>query len=180
MSAEEPSSAFWALSSALLLPPVARAVLDGETDLARRFWEARVRETFFRQARIGRDFHRLVDIDTPFWRARRAFPDDLPAHAEPGGARLERRVVVRGGRLEEGEVLVTPTEPGGVAFVGGHPIVPVVRRRGGAGLPEPRSFAERIMPEAPPEEAEMVRRWLAQRGIPCQDHEEMTMTEGVR
>ena len=168
---------FWALSSALAAVPMLRALVEGEPELAARFHRERVVAAFWRQARIGRDFHRLVDAPGPFWAARRCWPDAAPAHATVARAALRRRVVVAGGRLAEGEVLVTPRDPDGVAFVAGVPVAPVLARLGAGPLPDPAAFHSRILPEAPPATAELVHGWLASRGIGCAPDREIQRQE---
>ncbi|WP_428687113.1 flavin-dependent monooxygenase QhpG, partial [Roseibium sp.] len=118
---------FWALSSALAAVPAVLTYLETPArgqDLAARFYRDRVVETFWRQARTGRDFYRLEqDLAAyPFWSRRAAWPDGAPAHAPADDARLERRVVVENNRLKERDVLVTPQDPDGVAFVAGIPV----------------------------------------------------------
>jgi hypothetical protein len=156
---------FWALSHALAAGPMLRAILDGEAELARAFHRARVAAQFWRQARIGRDFHRAAGFDTPFWRARAAWPDDAPAHTAAPAVVLRRQVVVRDGRLVEAEALVTPRDPDGVAFVAGREIAPVLRRLDGAPLPAKAEFCARVLPEAPPAEAGLIHDWLTDRGV---------------
>ncbi len=156
---------FWAVSSALAAQPLARALLDGEVALAARFHEARIAAAFFRQARIGRDFHRLSGFGGPFWAARAAFPDDLPAHgAGPERPRLRRQVVVRDGRLAEALALVTARDPEGVAFFGAVEIAPALARLGPGPLPPEAGFA-RALPEAPPAAASAFRTFLLHRGV---------------
>ena len=82
---------FWALSSALMLPPILAALEAGEVSLARRFWRDRAAATFWRQARVGRDLHRMAGLSGPFWEARAAWPDDAPAHAEVARPALRRK-----------------------------------------------------------------------------------------
>ena len=142
---------FWAISSALAAVPSVMTLLEGgDPDLATRFYRHRVVGTFWRQARIGRDFYRLeADLAVhPFWAARTAWPDNEPAHATAGDIRLERRVIVDGNRLREREVLITPQDPEGVAFVCGLPVSDLLdlSRTGSA-----------------PAEA---LRWLESRGLP--------------
>jgi menaquinone-9 beta-reductase len=156
---------FWAISSALAAPPMLRAILDGQVVLACAFYRDRVAATFWRQARIGRDFHRMSGLATPFWASRSAWPDDEPAHRRVEAASLRHGVVVRDGRLVEAEVLVTPREPDGVAYVAGREIAPVLRRLGGSALPGRAEFCARILPEAPPAEAALVHDWLVDRGV---------------
>ena len=157
---------FWALSSALAAPPLVRALLDGEVALARAFYGHRVVETFWRQARIGRDFHRAANLTGPFWARRAAWPDDEPAHqAGATPPRLERRVVVRDGRLAEADVLVSHRDPGGAAFVHGVEIGPILRRLGPDALPDRRAFATRVVPDLPPDQAGAIHAWLMDRGV---------------
>ena len=118
---------FWALSSALAAVPAILTILEDRAngpDLAARFYRSRVVDTFWRQARTGRDFYRLEEYlaELPFWAARASWPDDAPSHHAAASVRIERRVVVEGNRLKEREVLVTPRDPSGVAFVAGIPV----------------------------------------------------------
>ena len=71
--------------------------------------------------------------------ARAAWPDGAPSHPTAEELRLERRVVVAGHRLAERDVLVTPQDPDGVAFVCGIPVGKLLDRLrgGGADLPPP-------------------------------------------
>jgi len=145
---------FWALSSALAAVPGVLTLLEGgDPDLAARFHRHRVVGTFWRQARIGRDFHRLeTDLAAhPFWSARAAWPDDEPAHVVADGIRLERRVVVDGNRLRERDVLITPQDPEGVAFVCG------------LAVPDLLALSRTGARETAPAEA---LRWLQSRGLP--------------
>jgi 2-polyprenyl-6-methoxyphenol hydroxylase-like FAD-dependent oxidoreductase len=170
---------YWALASALAAPPMARALLDGEAELARRLHRERVAATFWRQARIGRDFHRAAGFGGPFWAARAAWPDDAPAHATVDAPTLRRRAVVRDGRLVEADTLATPLDPDGVAFVAGQPIGPVLARLGSGPLPDLAAFRAQIAPDAPPEAAAVLHGWLASRGFasprrPAESQQEVT------
>ncbi|MBD1544927.1 NAD(P)/FAD-dependent oxidoreductase [Roseibium aggregatum] len=144
---------FWAISSALAAVPSVLTLLEGEDpDLAARFYRHRVVGTFWRQARIGRDFYRLeTDLAAhPFWAARAAWPDNEPAHAVADATRLDRRVVVDGNRLKEREVLITPQDPEGVAFVCGLPV---------------RELLELSRTEARATGPAEALRWLESRGL---------------
>jgi len=154
---------FWALSSALAAVPMVLTILESAekgSALASRFYRDRVVETFWRQARVGRDFHSLeTDLaGHPFWARRAAWPDDQPAKAVPKSARTETRVVVDNNRLAERMVLVTPEDPGGVAFVAGLPVGDLVTFFGAKALetsvPEPRTPAHRA-----------ALAWLESRGL---------------
>lgn len=168
---------FWALASALMAVPLASALIDGQAALAARFYRDRVVSTFERQARVGRDFYRASGLDGPFWTARSLWPDETAAEPlPPEKPHLERRVIVRGGRLAEAEVLVTPQDPEGAAFVGGVEIAPVLARLGRGPMPDRAAFAARILPETPPETAGRIFDWLAERGIttaPALKHKEV-------
>lgn len=155
---------FWALSSALALGPVIDAIAAGRADLAQRFHRDRVAATFLRQARIGRDFHRLVDAhaDAPFWAPRRAWPDDAPAHRAVAAPRRGARVTVENGRLTEVATIVTPEEPDGVAFLLGRPVGPILDRLR-AGAPPRADFPAAIIPDAPEAEALAIHDWLVAR-----------------
>ncbi len=158
---------FWALSSALSAVPLVHALLAGEEELAGRFYSDRLTETFWRQARIGRDFHRLVQDwpDAGYWSKRQVWPDDEPAHAEVAEPRISRRVVVRDGRLVEAEAVVTAAEPGGVAFVCGHEIAPLLRRLRRDPPADAESFHHRFLPDASPGEAAQILGWLKSRAL---------------
>ena len=156
---------FWAISSALMAPPIARAILDGRADLARDFYRDRVVETFWRQARIARDFYAAPGHDGAFWRARRSWPDGEPAHPVIDHPRLERRVLLRDSRLARGEVLVTAADPGGAAFVLGQEIAPILRALGGRPLPRLPAFHRDYLPELPAAVAAGLHGWLINRGL---------------
>ena len=157
---------FWALGSALMAVPLAEALGRGETDLAARFYADRVVGTFERQARVGRDFYCAAGLESAFWTRRSAWPDDRPAETPPPASPyLDRRVVVRGGQLAETEVLVTPQDPDGAAFVGGIEIAPVLHRLAHRALPDRKHFTERILPDVPPALAGCIHDWLSERGV---------------
>lgn len=159
---------FWALSSALAAPPLVAAIMAGETDLASAFYRDRVVETFWRQARIGRDFHRLAGLHTPFWARRAAWPDNAPAHPEVAEPQLQRRVIVRDGRLVDAEVLITAHDPGGAAFVYGVELAPILRRLDDQRLPDRETFCSHIVPDIARETAIDLYNWLTDRGVRTQ------------
>jgi hypothetical protein len=161
---------FWALSSALMLPPILAALEAGEAGLARRFWRDRAAATFWRQARVGRDLHRMAGLSGPFWEARAAWPDDAPAHAEVARPAIRRQVVVEGGRLVEAEAVVAPNAPDGAAFLAGRPLVPLLRALGPRlGNPAmPRATPEALAPHLPgctAAEARAAFDWLSAAGL---------------
>lgn len=156
---------FWAVSSALMAVPIARALLAGEADLARDFYRNRVAETFWRQARVGRDFYREAGFKSPFWQQRAAWPDDAPAHDTDIRPHTAMRVVVQDGFLVRREVLITRDAPGGAAFAAGQEIVPLLRRLNGQPLPDAARFHSAVLPEAPPQAARAIHQWLLSQGF---------------
>ncbi|WP_264214552.1 flavin-dependent monooxygenase QhpG [Leisingera thetidis] len=156
---------FWAVSSALMAVPIARALLAGEAALARDFYRNRVAETFWRQARVGRDFYREAQFQTPFWQQRAAWPDDAPAHDTDIRPHVGTRVVVQDGQLARREVLITREAPGGAAFAAGQEIVPLLRRLNGRPLPDAARFHRSVLPEAPPRAARAIHQWLLSQGF---------------
>lgn len=120
---------FWAVSSALAATAVrhtltARPGPESER-LCRQYLAMRAVDVSLRNARIGRDFMRLETRfqDSPFWAARRAFPDDLPAHEQLDAITVDSMPVVRNGMLEEMDILRTPRTPTGIAWFGQIPAV---------------------------------------------------------
>ncbi|MDC0657899.1 tryptophan 7-halogenase [Leisingera sp. SS27] len=156
---------FWAVSSALMAVPVARALFAGEADLARDFYRNRVAETFWRQARVGRDFYREAGFQTPFWQQRAAWPDEAPAHETDIRPHTAMQVVVQDGFLARREVLITRDAPGGAAFAAGQEIVPLLRRLNGQPLPDAERFHSAVLPEAPPQAAQAIHQWLLSQGF---------------
>ena len=123
---------FQALSSATTAPAIINTLLlsPQHTALALDFHASRLRETFLRFARIGRDFYAAEArwADEPFWRERSAWPDALAAHAPVAridGAAL--RPVVEDGLIREREVLITSEQPLGVWRVEGVEVAPLLR-----------------------------------------------------
>ena len=116
---------FQSLSSALQAPMVVHTLLNHPADAphAQRFHTERVQGLFHRFARIGRDFYAQEArwADQPFWAARRAWPDALPAHGANGHAspHIEQRPVVDRDRIRLAEVLVTAEQPLGIWHVDG-------------------------------------------------------------
>lgn len=157
---------FWALSSALMLPPLLSALENGNTALAHRFYVDRVCDTFWRQARVARDFYALCSYpDSPFWTERRSWPDAEPAHADITAPFLGRKVVVQDGKLTEARVLHTRFEPDGAGFVIGLPLAPVLDRFGAGPIPPADLFTAQL-PQFPPAQARNLHRWLQSRGVP--------------
>jgi len=135
---------FEAIASATAAAAVINTVLRRPDDagIARAFYEERVRLAFERFARIGRDFYALERRwpDADFWRERRAWPDDRPAHAPPSAAapRLEARPVLEDGFIVARRVVVTADQPRGVWRVDGVPVADLLdwrRSHDGDDLP---------------------------------------------
>ena len=133
---------FQSLSSGLIAPAVINTLLrhPAERALAVQFYEDRVRHTFLRFARMGRDFYRLETRwpTAPFWRQRQAWPDQQPSHADtaPTLLGIESRPVVAADRICAREVAITSDHPLGVWHVGGVELAPLLRDL--PGLPEQR------------------------------------------
>lgn len=117
-----------AISGALALAPVINTILRDpqRSALAERFYQEKLHTDFWRLARTGREFYR-TETRWPrgdFWRERRAWPDDKPAHEAPlsGAPVVERRPVSENGFIRERLVVVTPDHPRGVWQVAGVPL----------------------------------------------------------
>jgi flavin-dependent dehydrogenase len=142
---------FQALSSALVAPPVINTLLQypAESQLAMQFYRDRVRQTFLRFARLGRDFYRLETNwpESDFWRQRQAWPDDLAAHGEsaPKLLGIELRPVVAGDRIRERKVAVTSDQPLGIWHVGGVELAPLLEQLPTAASPRRAVLAERAV-----------------------------------
>jgi flavin-dependent dehydrogenase len=120
---------FEAIASATAAVPVINTVLrrpEG-ANLARAFYEERVRLAFERFARIGRDFYALERRwpEADFWRERGRWPDEEPAHAPPLAtpARIDEKPVIEDGFIVLRRVVVTADQPRGVWRVDGVPVV---------------------------------------------------------
>jgi hypothetical protein len=124
---------FQSLSSALIAPAVINTLLQhpAERALAAQFYRERVHHTFFRFARMGRDFYRMESRwqASEFWRQRQAWPDDEPSHsaAAPAFVGVENRPVVAGGRIRLQPVAVTSDQPLGIWHVGGIELAPLLQ-----------------------------------------------------
>ena len=161
---------FEAIATATAAVPVINTVLrrPEHAALARAFYEERVRLAFERFARVGRDFYALERRwpDADFWRERRAWPDDRPAHASPFVAppRIEDRPVIEDGFIVARRVMVTADQPRGVWQVDGVPIVELLDwRRENHGDDAPGAAAARFA--CTPEQAATALNWLRYRGL---------------
>lgn len=124
---------FQSLSSALIAPAVINTLLQypGERTLAAQFYQDRVRHTFLRFARTGRDFYRMETRwpEAQFWRQRQCWPDAEPSHADtaPTLLGIESRPVVAADRICARDVAITSDQPLGVWHVGGVELAPLLR-----------------------------------------------------
>ncbi|MEZ5658922.1 MAG: FAD-dependent monooxygenase [Burkholderiaceae bacterium] len=158
---------FWALASARMAVPVVHALLDEQTALADGFVTRRVRDTFLHQARIGRDFHRqaATRFATPFWARRADWPDDEPVRAPLTRPMVAPRVIVRDHRLVNAEVVCTPQEPDGVAFVRGVEMAPLFHRLHGQSADDAMRALAACVPGADIELRRFLLGWLLSRGV---------------
>lgn len=136
--------------------------------LARSFCEERVRLAFERFARIGRDFYALERRwpDADFWRERRHWPDDLPAHLPPFATapRIEERPVIEDGFIVARRVVVTADQPRGVWQVDGVPVAELLDwRRSHDGDALPRAAAARFA--CTPGQVATALEWLRYRRL---------------
>lgn len=162
---------FQALSTGLMAVAVVNTMLrrPGDAALAAGFYRERVAESFWRFARIGRDFYRQERRwpGSPFWAERRAWPDDLPAHrpATAGSLQLATRPVVVDGFIVSREVVVTPDQPLGIWQLDGVELAPLVRRLRDEPNPADEPVKARIarLTRATPQQVETVAAWLWQR-----------------
>lgn len=161
-----------AISGALALAPVVNTILRDpqRSALAERFYLEKLQTDFWRLARTGREFYR-TETRWPrgdFWRERRAWPDDEPAHDAPlsSAAVVERRPVSENGFIREHPVIVTPDHPRGVWQVAGVPLAELrALAQGQLDRPEifVQSAADRF--KVPPAGIDAALAWLRQRGL---------------
>jgi len=116
--------------------------------------------------RIGRDFYAQEArwAGEPFWAARRAWPDALPAHGAEGHAppRIEQRPVVDRDRIRLAEVLVTTDQPLGIWHVDGVEVAPLWRAAQAAPGREVEALAPLLGGSVP--RAQAALRWLRAQG----------------
>ena len=131
---------FNALSTALVAPAVINTILQSPShaSLAAHFYEERVRHSFMRFARIGRDFYTMEESwpASRFWRARAQWPDAEPAHGSlaPQIVAIANKPVVDNYQIREREVVVTSDQPPGVWHIDGIELAPVVKALRGRPL----------------------------------------------
>jgi len=160
---------FESLASATAAVPVVTTLVRRPADaaLAQAFYEERVERAFLRFARTARDFYRLEERwqEAPFWRARRDWPDDLPAHPAPSAdaPQIRTKPVIEDGFVVAREVMVTADHPRGVFMVDGVPLVPLLRAVQ-AGEIASTEAASRCF-DRPPQQVETALAWLRYRGL---------------
>lgn len=165
---------FQAMGSGLAAAAVANTILEmpQAAPLAREFYRARTRESFLHFARVGRDFYRAERRWTgePFWRARGAWPDDIPADVPEDGSAVARaeiveRPVVEDGLIQMRDVIVTPEAPRGVRLVAGVDVIDlmIALQRKGAVPPDNARLAKAF--GATPEAMGLALAWLEQAGM---------------
>lgn len=159
---------FQSLSSALQAPMVVHTLLNHPADAphAQRFHTERVQGLFQRFARIGRDFYaqEVRWADQPFWAARRAWPDALPAHGTAGDVspHIETRPVVDRDRIRLADVLVTAEQPLGIWHVDGVALAPLWRAVQAAPGRELEALAPLL--GGSQDRAQAALRWLRAQG----------------
>jgi flavin-dependent dehydrogenase len=160
---------FEAIASATAAVAVINTILRRPEDagLAKAFYDERVHLAFERFARIGRDFYRLEKRwpDSAFWRERREWPDDLPAHPLPSASvpQMRTKPVVEDGFVVAREVIVTADQPRGVFQVDGVPIAALLRAVR-AGETNSIEAASRCCNRTP-QQIETALAWLRYRGL---------------
>lgn len=159
---------FQALSTGLMAVAVGNTLLrrPGDAALAEGFYRERVADSFWRFARIGRDFYRQERrwFEAPFWAERRAWPDDAPAHraAAAGSIAIATRPVVADGFITAREVVVTPDQPLGIWQLDGVELAPLLRRLKAEPTDADETMKARIarLSGAGPRQVETVAGWL--------------------
>lgn len=116
---------FWAISGALAACAAIKT-LDKQPSktneqLVCDYIGQRIRDTYLRQARLGRDFLQMETrfSTAPFWQKRCAFPDQTPLHTPLQGIETQESIAVENGILVRKTLLITPQEPSGVAWING-------------------------------------------------------------
>lgn len=159
---------FQALSTGLMAVAVVNTLLrrPGDAALAAGFYRERVADSFWRFARIGRDFYRQERRwpEAPFWTERRAWPDDQPAHAAAGAGpiAIATRPVVADGFVTAREVVVTADQPLGIWQLDGVELAPLLRRLKTEPADADETMKARIarLSGAGPRAVETVAGWL--------------------
>lgn len=114
---------FWAFSSALSAAAVVNTVLKDSClerwNLCEQFYRQRQTETFWRQARVGRDFYQIAGQSSSFWQQRRQWPDQQPIHTpKVHQAAISVGPAIRANQVEAVRQLQLPDEASPVAWFG--------------------------------------------------------------
>lgn len=121
---------FYAIGSGLAAAPVINTLIQRPEDkeLALQFYQERIDFAFKGGCLMGREFYATEERwpDAPFWKTRRNWPaGEEKSHpdslSEP--AKKCKKPVVRGGYIEQEDVIVTVDHPRGVWQVDGIPLV---------------------------------------------------------
>lgn len=165
---------FWAFSSALSGAAIVNTILNDNSQrtqaLCCEFYTQRLHSTYWRQARIGRDFYQLEKSrKTLFWQTRKHWPDDQPAHTAIASVpSFDRGPVVENQRVVEQERLLLPGEYGPSAWFGSIPLVSTIRKiqrsniSAAMGLDQ---FRADFVPMANALEAKQFIYWLQSNGL---------------
>lgn len=162
---------FQSLSSATTAPAVVHTLLQRPADaaLALGFHAARLRETFLRFARIGRDFHAAETrwAEQPFWQARAQWPDAEPAHELlPRIVGAAHRPVIEDGFIREREVMITTGQPLGVWRVEGVEVAPLLRELPHEPAAQAAALAQRVdAATGSPAQRRHLETWLLRHGL---------------
>lgn len=114
---------FWAFSSALSAVAVVNTVLDDpsleRTALCEQFYRQRQTETFWRQARVGRDFYQASGQQHKFWQQRASWPDQQPLEfTSVSKPIIFTGPAIRANQIEATRLLQVPDEVSPVAWFG--------------------------------------------------------------
>lgn len=167
---------FWAFSSALSGAAIINTLLRDNSDknrkLCREFYQQRLQSTYWRQARVGRDFYRLEESrQSTFWQTRKHWPDNCPAHtAIVSVPSFDRGPVIEDQRVIEQERLLLPDEYGPSAWFGSIPLVSTIRKIQKARITTNTTvnieqFRRQYVPMATELEAKQFIYWLQSKGL---------------
>jgi flavin-dependent dehydrogenase len=156
---------FEAIGGAMAAAAVINTILKRpeNQDLAISFYDERATGAFLRHARVGRDFYRQETRwpDAPFWRERRDWPDNLPAHesALSDAPRIISAPVIENGFIARRDIIITASEPRGIRTVDGVPLAELLAAAMKAG-PEmsPEAVARQF--NATPGQIKTALKWL--------------------
>ena len=154
-----------ALRGATVVAAALATVLEGgDAALAARFVAERYRETWAKAVATAARFYAENAALGAFWTDTAAAYAALVPPAAAGGARVERRPVLEGGRIRERAVLVTAATPRGAWHVEGVPLVALLDlvRDAAPAAPAILDAARRL--DRPPAAVETALAWLKASG----------------